>query len=158
MIGHLSYGPTIHKIDGNSWVFCVIDLEWRHILTVQGCQGIGVLFVWRSQGRSSCWERCWSVFLRRFHTPEPWEDPKSRSSLGFYNLHHGRIRVHNWGIYVILHYTMLYHTILYCIIPIGSSQGSGIGVYKSVRRRLATPMGANRQQKERRLILAPSGP
>ena len=31
--------------------------------------------------------------------PHPWADPKSRSMLGFYNLHHRSIRVQNWGIY-----------------------------------------------------------
>ena len=31
--------------------------------------------------------------------PDPWADPKRRSSLGFYTLHHGTIRAHNWGIY-----------------------------------------------------------
>ena len=31
--------------------------------------------------------------------PDPWEDPKSRSTLGFYSLHHRSIRAQNWGIY-----------------------------------------------------------
>ena len=35
-----------------------------------------------------------------FHaSPDPWADPKSRSTLRFYNLHHRRTGVQNWGIY-----------------------------------------------------------
>ena len=33
--------------------------------------------------------------------PHPWADPKSRSTLGFYNLHHRSTGVQNWGIYVL---------------------------------------------------------
>ena len=39
---------------------------------------------------------------------KPWEDPKDRSTLGLYNLHHSSTRVPNWGVPVF-----------------GSSQGSG---------------------------------
>ena len=35
----------------------------------------------------------------RTHTQTPWADPKSRTTLGFCNLHHGSIRVQSWGIY-----------------------------------------------------------
>ena len=31
--------------------------------------------------------------------PDPWVDPKSRSTLRFCNLHHRSIRVQNWGLY-----------------------------------------------------------
>ena len=31
--------------------------------------------------------------------PDPWEDPKSRSTLRFHNLQHRSTRVQNWGIY-----------------------------------------------------------
>ena len=31
--------------------------------------------------------------------PNPWADPKSKSSLGVHNLHHGSIRMVNWGVY-----------------------------------------------------------
>ena len=31
--------------------------------------------------------------------PEPWADPTSRSTLGFYNLHYRSTGVHYWGIY-----------------------------------------------------------
>ena len=31
--------------------------------------------------------------------PDPWPDPKSRSTLGFYNFHHRSTGVQNWGIY-----------------------------------------------------------
>ena len=47
--------------------------------------------------------------------PRPWVDLKSRSSLGFYNLHHRGIRAQNWGIYVIVN-IILYHIRLYHII------------------------------------------
>ena len=30
--------------------------------------------------------------------PDPWADPKSRSTLGFYNLHHRRTRVQHLGV------------------------------------------------------------
>ena len=30
---------------------------------------------------------------------EPWADPKSRSTLRFYNLHHRSVRVQNWRLY-----------------------------------------------------------
>ena len=33
------------------------------------------------------------------YTPNPWADPKSRSTLGFWNLHHRSIGVQNWGLY-----------------------------------------------------------
>ena len=31
--------------------------------------------------------------------PRPWADPKSRTTLGFHNLHHRSARVQIWGIY-----------------------------------------------------------
>ena len=34
-----------------------------------------------------------------FHLPDPWADPKNRSTLGFCDLHHRSIRAQNWGIY-----------------------------------------------------------
>ena len=47
--------------------------------------------------------------------PDPWADPKCRSTLGFCNLHHRSTRVQNWGIYIyftILYTTILYHTVV----------------------------------------------
>ena len=34
--------------------------------------------------------------------PDPWAEPKCRSTLGFYNLHHRSIRIQNWGIYLLV--------------------------------------------------------
>ena len=50
--------------------------------------------------------------LRNPMFPYPWEDPKSRSTLGFYNLHRRSIRILNSGIYI-TSYNMWYHNMLY---------------------------------------------
>ena len=34
--------------------------------------------------------------------PDPWADPKSRSTLGFHNLHDRNIRIQNWGLWILL--------------------------------------------------------
>ena len=35
--------------------------------------------------------------------PDPWADPKSRSTLGLYNLHRRSSGAQNWGIYFLDH-------------------------------------------------------
>ena len=59
-----------------------------------------------------------------FSPPDPWADPKSRSTSGFLNLHHRSIGVQNWGIYNLSYHTIpehiiLCHTILYYTTLIG---------------------------------------
>ena len=42
-----------------------------------------------------------SGFYCSISYPHPWADPKSRSTLGFYNLHHRSTGVQNCGIYIL---------------------------------------------------------
>ena len=58
------------------------------------------LFGWSQDSDQSRRARAVGELLR--HTcdfPDPWADPKSRSTLGFCNLHHRAIRIQNWGFY-----------------------------------------------------------
>ena len=41
---------------------------------------------------------CKTTSLQSLAYPYPWADPKSRSTLQFYNLRHRNTRVQNWGI------------------------------------------------------------
>ena len=85
-----------------------------------------------SQARVSCpccfpfdpgsWQepaaRCAVDHCSIYSFPDPWADPKSRSTLGLYNLYHRCARVWNWAVirkYTLLYHTIIYHTIPYCI-------------------------------------------
>ena len=63
--------------------------------------------------------------------PDPWEDPKSRSTLGFCNLHRRGICIQSWKspystmlYHTVLNYTVLYHTIL-CHTILYSTRSGG---------------------------------